>query len=40
MDPNFYTAMLAPMLNPNMYMKWAMTAPLDPRMLQMAMPLP
>jgi hypothetical protein len=29
MDPNFYTAAMAPLLNPNMYMKW-MAAPLDP----------
>jgi hypothetical protein len=36
LDPNFYTAALAPLLNPNMYMKW-LSAPLDPRVLQMMM---
>ncbi len=36
MDPNFYTAMMAPMIDPGKYMRWAMS-PLDPQTMNMGM---
>ena len=36
LDPSFYTAAMAPLMNSNMNMKWLM-APIDPRVLQMMM---